>query len=364
MTLPNFLIIGAPKSGTSSIYEYLRQHPQVYMSPEKETNFFAFHGNRPNFGGPGDKWRKYATCPVTLEAYEALFHGVTDERAVGEASPMYLSHPRAPEEIRKHLPDARLIAILRNPADRAFSAYMMRVRDGLERSADFAEALRREPQRIRDNWSWGDYARKGFYYEHLKRYFDRFDRSRIRVYLFEDLTRHPLQTMQDIFQFLEIDDGFVPDMSRKHNVSGVIKSPVSRFLWTRSHALRAVVRPLLTPKLRHGVFQYVIRDLVKSSMPAQLRRELLERFRPDILKLEELLQRDLTTAWLQEQQPSRAAQDTVAETAAATQSSHAARRGRSETGALGSEEARSDKVGAAPVLAPSINSPIRASCTR
>ncbi len=299
MTLPNFLIIGAPKSGTSSIYEYLRQHPQVFMSPEKETNFFAFRGGRPRFNGPGDQRLKYATCAFTLEAYEALFAGARFETAIGEASPMYLSHPGAPDEIQKLLPEVKLIAVLRNPADRAFSAYMMRVRDGLETAGDFAEAIRREPQRIRDNWSWGAYVQRGFYYEQLKRYFDRFDRRQIRVYLFEHFARDPLGTMQEIFRFLDVHDRFTPDLSEKHNVSGIIRSPITRLLWTRSHAVRSFVRPLLPPRFRRAAFQYVTRDLIKCSLHPRLREELLARYRPDILRLERLLHRDLSV-WMPE----------------------------------------------------------------
>jgi hypothetical protein len=302
MTMPNFLVIGAAKAGTSSIYEYLRQHPQVFMSPEKETNFFAFGepvGQAGPFRGePEDAPLNYSTSALTLEAYQAQFAKARGEPAVGEASPVYLSHPRAPAQIQKYLPRARLIAVLRNPIDRAFSAYMMRVRDGLERPDGFAEAIRGESRRTGGDWSARDYLNKGLYCEQLRRYFDRFDRRQMRVYLFDDLARDPLAIMRDLFQFLDVDARFTPATTVKHNASGVIRSPVARFLWTRSRGLRDLFRPLLPPRARRAAFQFVTRDLVKSTLSPELRSELFELYRADIDRLEALLERDLSV-WRQ-----------------------------------------------------------------
>jgi hypothetical protein len=110
--LPNFLIVGAGRSGTTSLYEYLRQHPQVFMSRVKEPNYFAFEGEIPH--GPGAAWLR-ATSVRTREAYEALFAEAGSARAIGEASARYLRSEGAPERIHALLPDARLVGILRNP---------------------------------------------------------------------------------------------------------------------------------------------------------------------------------------------------------------------------------------------------------
>src|SRR5215218_4707583 len=123
MTMPNFLIIGAGKSGTTSLYHYLGQHPEVFMSPMKEPKFFCFEGERPNFRGPGDDEEINRKCVTTIDAYRALFDGVACEKAVGEASSMYLYYPKAPERIDHHVAGVRLIAVLRNPVDRAYSSY-------------------------------------------------------------------------------------------------------------------------------------------------------------------------------------------------------------------------------------------------
>src|SRR5688500_285356 len=123
-----------------------------------------------------------------LADYQALFEGVTDEKAIGEASASYLYSPKAPGLTKGSVPDAKFIATLRNPADRAYSNFLHCVRSGRESIVDFAEALRAEEGRIRDNWGplW-HYKRKGFYYAQVRRYLDTFGRDQFRVWLYEDL---------------------------------------------------------------------------------------------------------------------------------------------------------------------------------
>ena len=128
--LPSFLIIGAAKAGTTSLWDFLKAHPQVYMPDIKETNFFALEGTRADFKGPGDDECLNRLAVTDLESYERLFEGVTDQVAIGEASPLYLYHPEAPRRIKALIPHTRIVAILRNPTDRAFSSFMHLVRDG------------------------------------------------------------------------------------------------------------------------------------------------------------------------------------------------------------------------------------------
>ena len=119
MTLPNFLIIGAAKAGTTSLYRYLEQHPDVFMSEFKEPRFFALENDPLDYRGPNDP---AAHCEYkTLEAYETLFAGVRNERAAGEASTLYLYHEDAAERIRHYVPDMKMIAVLRHPVEQAYS---------------------------------------------------------------------------------------------------------------------------------------------------------------------------------------------------------------------------------------------------
>jgi hypothetical protein len=302
MTLPNFFVIGAAKSGTTSLYSYLGQHPEVYISPIKEPHFFfALEGEQPDFRGPGD--RELLSRAVTgIEEYRALFAGVTDEKAVGEASPGYLYSPEAAGRIRRRVPKARLIAILRHPADRAYSAYLHLVRDGLE-PLGFSEALEEEEARVRDGWSptW-QYRRMGFYHGQLERYYDLFGRQQVGVYLYEELSEDPVGLVQDIFRFLGVDDAFVPDVSHRRNVSSTIrKSNALVSVVTKPNPLKTVARAVLPAKLRKRISANLLhRNLGKAPpMPEEVRKKLVEVYREDVKKLGGLIGRDLS-GWLKE----------------------------------------------------------------
>ena len=151
MILPNFLIIGSAKAGTTSLHYYLNQHPEIYMTAVKEPRFFALEGKNLNFSGP-DKDIINSTSVTTYEEYIALFEEVSSEKAIGETSPLYLYSEKAIQRIHHYLPDVKLIVILRNPIDRAFSCYTHLLREGYE-SLSFADSLKAEEGRIHDNWA-------------------------------------------------------------------------------------------------------------------------------------------------------------------------------------------------------------------
>lgn len=218
MLLPNFIILGAAKAGTTALYHYLKQHPEIGMSRIKETNYLALKGHPLDFRGPGDA-DYIKRFSITTEAdYHDQFADCADKKAVGEASPLYLYSPKAPGEIRATVPDARLIAILRNPVDRAYSAFLHLVRDGRETTRDFAEALRLEPERIADHWEhiW-HYVAMGRYAEQLDRYFTLFPREQIKVVIYRDFRQNPSGVIRQLFRFLEVDETFLPDQSTRHN---------------------------------------------------------------------------------------------------------------------------------------------------
>lgn len=303
MTMPNFLLIGAAKSGTDALYSYLAQHPQIYMSLNKEPNFFIAEG-RPEipFHGPGDRdvleyWDMWLS---TLERYEALFAGVAGEKAVGEGSTWYLYDEQAPQRIHQHIPDARLIAILRNPADRAYSAYTMLLRDGREAIADFARALAAEDLRVQANWEplW-HYRRMSLYYEQVKRYYDMFSASQIRVVLYDDFNTRPDEVMRDLFKFLDVDEAFEPDTSLRGNVSLVPKHLTYHTLIAGHHPLKRVAKTLLPAEFRQRLKERLVSSNLAKPAPLapEVRQQLVEVFRADILRLQELLGRDLS-AWL------------------------------------------------------------------
>lgn len=299
--LPNFLIIGAAKCGTTSLHYYLQQHPEIFMCPRKDTFFFDFGGHEPNYAGPGDEEWYTDFAVVHLEEYEALFAGVSSEKAVGEACAGYLYAPQASECVHRHIPHAKLIAVLRDPAERAYSSFLHEVRDGHETAADFAEGLALEKDRIRDNWRpiW-HYRARGFYYEQIQRYLSLFGSSQLRIYLYEDLKENPTAMLKDIFSFLEVDESFVPDTSRKHNVAGFPRSRTLFKLVMTPNLLKTLIRPLLPAGFRNSLRSAITESrtsLHRPPLPPELRKRLVDEYRPDILKLQDLIRRDLSH-WL------------------------------------------------------------------
>ncbi|MDQ3862200.1 MAG: sulfotransferase domain-containing protein, partial [Actinomycetota bacterium] len=232
-----------------------------------------------------------------INDYRALFRGVSGEVAIGEASHWYLYHPKAPRRIKHHIPDVKLVAILRNPVDRAYSQFLHFVRDGQEPLADFAQALREEDRRIHDHWAFGRYASRGFYYSQLKRYYDLFDRSQIKVHLYEDLSADAPTLLRDTFRFLEVDPTFVPELSVEPNVSGIPRNRVLHAMLTRSGRTKAVLRQHLPTGMLELANRLKNRNLVKPQLSPELRLEMTEMYREEIVKLEDLIGRDLS-GWL------------------------------------------------------------------
>lgn len=292
--MPNFLIIGAAKAGTTALYEYLKQHPQIYMSQEKEPKFFALEGEKLDFRGPHDQENINRTAITDIEAYRKLFQGVSTEIAIGEASPLYLYSPKAPNSIKSYIPNVKLIAILRNPVERAYSGYMMHLGLGWETTSDFTQALQEEEMRIRDNWGWGHYVNVGFYYLQLKRYFDTFNPNQIRVYLYEDLKTNPVAMLQNIFEFLNVDESFIPDITIKHNISGIPKNNFLNALIKSVKPFNPILKQMLPSRLRQNIKNQV---LVKPQLSMDVRKQLIEVYREDILNLQDLIDRDLSK-WL------------------------------------------------------------------
>lgn len=288
MTLPTFIVIGVAKAGTTSFYRYLDEHPQIYMYPEKATNFFGWEDARAwRWTDEGDPPRLRNFHVRTFEGYEEAFAGATDEKAIGEVSPQYFRCPTAAQRIHEAIPHVKLIASLRNPAERAFSGFLMRTRRG--------EAVRSAHEELTPEAS---HVREGFYYKRLKRYFDAFPRDQIKVYIFEEFKREPALVMADIFDFVGVDRTFTPDTSPSYNPANVPKSRIVNRLFYHPAFVR--ITKTILPEGGYGLARRV-RQLNLNPPPKlsdELRATLLGYYREDILKLEELLGRDLAV-WLE-----------------------------------------------------------------
>ena len=295
MTLPNFLMIGAQKSGTTAIYAYLAQHPQVFTSEIKEPGFFAFEGVQVRFAGPDDA-RGDRYIIRDLERYRQLFRKVGDRARAGEASNVYMYAPQAAERIRHYIPNAKLIAVLRDPVHRAYSAYRHLVRDGRE-PLSFEEGLAAEASRTAANWHpIYHYKQRGFYYVQLRRFFELFSREQIAVYTYDEFKADPRALLKLMFAFLDIDPDFQPDMSVRHNVSGMPKSRLLHEIIGRPSRAKDLAKRLLpagTARL-HGAL--MSRNIVVSEpkIAGETERALGEEYRGDIVQLESLIGRDLS----------------------------------------------------------------------
>lgn len=307
--LPDFLIIAAPKAGTTSLYHYLQAHPQVWMPRLKEPNWFVFDGpETPRFGGPHDAIR-HREMIKSWDAYRALFAECPPDKVCGEASIRYVYHSQARQAIRRRLPDVRLIALLRQPADRAYSAYQRDRSHGLESCPTFAEAIADGPRREREGWRRGAYQGLGYYARALAPWFETFDRSQLRVDLYDDLVADPAALICDIYRFIGVDDGFQPDMTQRYNVTGTIRNPLWRLAWRGSRRLRSHLMPWVPMRLRGRFFELAARLPIKREarepMDPDLRAQLTEAYRDDIQALSRLIGRNLD-AWLEPQTSGRA----------------------------------------------------------
>lgn len=306
MGLPNFIIIGAGRAGTTSLYYYLGQHPEVFLSPVKETRFFAFDtgltGERSPFPTSVDLFEVRS-----WEAYQRLFDGRTpSHRAAGEASPIYLFWPGAAERIAHRLPDVKLLAILRDPVERAYSSYMKYVRDGVE-PRTFEQVIDDELTGPKPVPEIGQCTAvlNGYYHRHLSEYLARFPRQNIAIFFYDDLEARPLDTMADVFRFIGVDADFKPDVSIRYNVSGVAKKGVAGKVLRKNRLTRLVRRTVPEPLLRapyRALTNLMNRNLVKPAIAPETRARLVNLYRDDILRLQDLTGRDLS-AWLDTEQP-------------------------------------------------------------
>ena len=281
--LPSFIVIGAGKSGTTSLHQYLSQHPQIYLCPQKETFYFTSEKNRANHA-------KYGAIQ-TFEDYAALFADAAPTQAIGEISTTYYAHPQSASLIHDLLPTVKILAILRNPIERAFSDYQMHVNEGHEKRS-FEKVMEPDVK----------YVKSGFYYAQLKPYFELFDSSQIKIWLYEDYCQNIHAFLASFFTFIDVDPHFQPDTSQRGRVGGVPKRQWVRHLLNEKNPIRTVsatalktVMPLAT---RQRIRAYLLRqNTQRLDLDPTSYAQLAAIYRDDILQLQDLLHRDCSH-WL------------------------------------------------------------------
>ncbi len=281
-SMVDFLVIGAQKSGTTTLYELLNAHPAIFIPGAKELEFFS----DPVRYGRGYKW------------YCSTYFAKAPAGSVkGEASTHYMMYPEAPGRIAETLPDAKLIAILRNPAERAYSHYRMSVMRGRERRP-FQEAVESAIEApVRAVSEDYDYLRFGEYGRILSDYLDRFPRGNLHVAFTEELDSDPSRVIRNMYSFLGVDAAFAPpNLDRRANVGGAkiipgLDSAFRRSLgWAWRHAgLRRVMSRAQYDRLMFWSFTELnIRAEKGETMDAQVRTRLRDYYAADVARIESL----------------------------------------------------------------------------
>jgi hypothetical protein len=301
--VPDFFIVGNPKSGTTALYQMLRSHPQIYMPDLKETRFFASELHPRD--EPSD------THPDTLEEYLSLFGAARPEQRAGEASPSYLRSRTAAKRIAEVQPAARIIAILREPASFLRSLHLELLRDFVETEKDLGKAIalegvRRQAAEIgrSPGLVYSEYVR---YVEQLRRYHGVFGREQVLVLIYDDFRRDNEATVRSVLRFLEVDDASAIELSEA-NPTVRVRSPRAYKLvhslalghGPAARALKPAIKALMPGRLRRDALKAVrSRVLYGKPKPADdaLMVELRRRFKSEVVALSEYLDRDLVTLW-------------------------------------------------------------------
>jgi Sulfotransferase family len=294
---PQFLIIGAARSGTTALYQYLAEHPGLFLTEPKEPHYFALAGTTPAFTGPGDRQTINRLAVPDREAYLRLYADARPDQVRGEASVSTMYYPGAVSRVREMNPEARLVCVLRDPVDRAFSAYgFMRTR-GWEPCGTFEEALADEPRRMAEGWHhiW-HYAAMSRYGEQLRHVLEVFPREQVLVLRHEDMTADPDAVLARVYAHLgvaPVPRTVAPDPHR----SG---EPRSRFLGrvvSTHHPLKKLLSPVVPVALRRRLRrQIVARNIVRTSYRPETRRALVAGFGADLDLLEQVTGLDVA-AW-------------------------------------------------------------------
>jgi len=284
--LPNFIIAGAPKAGTTSLYHYLSEHPQVFMSEPKEVNYFS----KEEILQQGLYYKDFKA--KDLQEYEQLFETVTDEKAIGEGSVSYLFYPKTPKKIKECIPNVKIIMILRSPLERGYSHYLMDYRLGLVDLTYEDIVYKKSNHKYRDLY-YQQYVEVGLYYAQVKRYLDLFDKKQIKIYFQEDLREDTNIIIDDLYKFLNIAKTFTTDTDKQHNAFSMPKNKIIKKLYS-SHSIRTTLSKIFPQFLKDFLLNNLFERNKKPVLNNEIKAYLLSIYKPDIQKLEKLLGKNLS----------------------------------------------------------------------
>ena len=299
--LPDFLLVGAAKSATSSLHAYLDQHPQIVMASQKESWFFSFYKKPPHYTSPGI----LSNVVSELEPYLKLYDGAEANQILGDACPSYLYtyedtirniHQLYPEDARAKL---KIIISLREPVSRAYSQFYTFKRK-VQESLAFEQAIREDTvkQRMQENWNiFYDYPGFGMYSEQVAAFQQAFGKERVLVLLYEDIQADINKVCRTILSFLEVDTDFTVDDSFKHN--SITGEPSVKWIVAglfSKNRFKRMISALIPKQLRMILLYIIIKPLLKrEAMDVNTYKQFSEYFSNDILNLEKLIGRDLSS---------------------------------------------------------------------
>jgi hypothetical protein len=302
--IPDFLIIGAGKSGTTSLDNYLKQHPDLYISAKKEPNFFGYELNSPEDFAGSPEINHYNNSVTNIDDYLKLFEPANEGQLKGETSNTYMYHDKAAERIKHYNPEMKMLAVLRQPAERLYSRYLHLAREDRLPTPDFEDCLDKETIW----WERNDLVKEGFYGKHLSKFYNLFRADQIKVILYDEMRANPDQVLKSIFQFIGVSDHVEVDFSVEYNKSGFIKNKkVDALIGQNSRPkefIKKIVPKSLFEKFKNQQFvQKRLNDaraknLARPKLSQELKSQITENiYKEDILKLSQLINKDLTH-WL------------------------------------------------------------------
>jgi len=300
MKKPNLLIVGAQKSGTTSLHNYLSHHPDVHMSKIKELAYFS-REHRP-FSVPnkedhiGYLWYSKRLQINCEEEYLEHFSKHKNEKIVGESSAEYLYYFNTAQNIYRFNPHMKIVIVLRNPANRAFSAYSD-LKFKLPDIGSFSEELELENERISQSYHYKwHFKAVGMYYQQVKAYLEYFPKDQIKIILFEDFIADTSTVMKEVCKFLGISHSFYEGYNfKKHNFSGVPKNRVLSDWINRKHPIKNLFKKLTPNSMLQRIKRTINNmNLAKENMDAEIQIRLRQFYKNDIEQLEDMIKIDLS----------------------------------------------------------------------
>lgn len=294
---PNFYIVGAARSGTTSLYDALRKHPQVFLPEVKEPHYFTYCPGLENI--PSVSAHQYVCCG-NREMYQRIYRPGAGFAAIGDTSPSYLWDENAPQKIREAVPDARIVIILRDPVDRAHSQYLLNHLNGVDTASSFETALQADAARDKSSWMTARlYVEAGLYHGQVRRYLETFGKDQVLILSFDDLTHRRDELLSSLCRFIGVDPGRLRPLQDPgpQNASKKARFPAAYKIATRLGLRKGILPASVRSWLGRNPWLF---DKRRTPLDDHSRKLLQDLYEPDLVMLEKLLGRttpNLRQSW-------------------------------------------------------------------